>query len=308
MKTAHHSLILSLAICLVYAWLKLPFLSPYSLQLFAIVVLLYFIIKKIHKATIRQLLPAQASIEMAVITIAFLLLIGATGNIRSVLFALSFVHLFLLALKTDLVTACIVTVEIVLFHFALTPQASLAELSFLISLPVVMVFFLFAKQQYFKSFSQQQKLAAQQAQLTQSQLIDQKLERFMHGLLEEKLAKLHRLSFFPIQNQRQMQAEMEEIAAITDELITQTQAEKQQLADAVDADVDTITIDSTLELFSTNDTTPSPDSGESTDSAETPATQPNQSTDGETTQAVGNDETVADLNQPAASDHETNLT
>jgi hypothetical protein len=266
MKTAHHSLILSLAICLVYVWLKLPFLSPYSLQLFAVVVLLYFVIKKIHKASIRQLLPAQASIEMAIITIAFLLLIGATGNIQSVLFALSFVHLFLLALKTDLVTACIVTLEIVLFHFALTPQASLAELSFLVSLPVVMIFFLFAKQQYFKAFTQQQKLASQQAQLVQTQLIDQKLERFMQGLLEEKLTKLHRLSFFPIQNQRQMQAEMEEIAAITDELITQTQAEKQQLADAVDADVDTVTIDSTFELFSSSDLDSLTDSSQTTPS------------------------------------------
>lgn len=304
MKTAHHSLILSLAICLVYAWLKLPFLSPYSLQLFAGVVLLYFIIKKVHKATIRQLLPAQSSIEMAVITIAFLLLIGATGNIRSVLFALSFVHLFLLALKTDLVTACIVTIEVVLFHFALTPQASLAELSFLISLPVVMVFFLFAKQQYFKSFSQQQKLAAQQAQLTQSQLIDQKLERFMHGLLEEKLAKLHRLSFFPIQNQRQMQAEMEEIAAITDELITQTQAEKQQLADAVDADVDTITIDSTLELFATNDTASSPQPPES---AEPTSSEPNQENDNTVPQPANENEDPVDQAQQTKPDHEINV-
>lgn len=255
MKTAHHSLILSLAIGLVYVWLKLPFLAHYSLQLFALVVVLYFVIKKLHKATIRQLLPAQASIEMAVITIAFLLLIGATGNIHSVLFALSFVHLFLLALKTDLVTACIVTIEIVLFHFALTPNATLAEFSFLISLPVVMVFFLFAKQQYYKSFSQQQKLAVQQAQLTQSQLIDQKLERFMQGLLEEKIAKLHRLSFFPVQNQRQMQAEMAEIAAITDELITQTKEEKQQLAEEAHRTVDANAIDNTLELFTTDTTT-----------------------------------------------------
>lgn len=247
MKSAHHSLILSLAIGLVYIWLKLPALSQYSLQLFAIMVISYFVIKKIHKAKIWQLLPAQSSIEMAIITITFLLVIGATGNLRSVLFAISFVHLFLLALKTDLITACVVTIEVVLFHFALTPQASMAELSFLLSLPLVMVFFLFAKQQYFKAFTQQQKLIAQQAQLAHSQLIDQKLERFMQGLLEEKLAKLHRLSFFPIQNQRQMQAEMEEIAVITDELIAQTKAEKQQLVEA--AQTDTAAIDNAIELF-----------------------------------------------------------
>ncbi len=301
MKTAHHSLILSLAICLVYVWLKLPFLSPYSLQLFAVVVLLYFVIKKIHKATIKQLLPAQASIEMAVITVAFLLLIGATGNIRSVLFALSFVHLFLLALKTDLVTACIITIEIVLFHFALTPQASLAELSFLASLPVVMVFFLFAKQQYFKAFAQQQQLASQQAQLAQSQLIDQKLERFMHGLLEEKLAKLHRLSFFPIQNQRQMQAEMEEIAAITDELITQTQVEKQQLADAVGADVDTITIDSTYELFASGDG--ETNTTHQTDALSPEETQPDQSTPNEAQQSDQSE--LPNQPEQPASNHDT---
>ncbi len=225
MKSAYHTLIISVAIGLTYIWLKLPALNQYSLQLFAVTVLIYFVIKKIHKARFWQLMPTHASIEMAVVTVAFLLLIGATGNLKSVLFALSFVHLFLLALKTDLVTACVVTIEIVLFHFALTQNPSVGELSFLISLPVVMIFFLFAKQQYFRVFAQQRALAAEQEQLVKAQQIDHQLESFLSGFLEEKLGKLQRLSFFPAENQRQMQAEMAEIAVLTDELIAQTQAQ-----------------------------------------------------------------------------------
>src|SRR4029078_1961773 len=119
MKSAYHILIISFAIGLVYCLLKIPFLSPHSLELFAVVILAYFGIKKIHQAKVWQLLPEHASIEMAVLTTGFLLLIGATGNLRSGLFFLSFAHLFILALKSDSVTAVVTTMEIVLFHFTL---------------------------------------------------------------------------------------------------------------------------------------------------------------------------------------------
>lgn len=229
MKSAYHIIIISAAIGLVYLWLRVPQLNTYSLQLFAVTILGYFVVKKIHKAKIWQLLPAHASIEMAIVTIAFLLLIGGTGNLHSVLFSLSFVHLFLLAFKTDLVTACVATTEIVLFHYALTNNPSLSELSFLLSLPLVMAFFLVIKQQYTRIFLQQQQLALEEKQLAETKQVDQQLQNFLSGFLEEKLHKLQRMSFFPAENQQQMQTEMAEIAALTDELIAETKAKQSQI-------------------------------------------------------------------------------
>ncbi len=257
MKSAYHILIISIAISLTYVWLKTPLLSAYSLQLFAIVVLAYFGIKKVHKAKVWQLLPTHASIEMAVVTLAFLLLIGATGNVRSVLFFLSFVHLFVLAIKSDSITAIVATMEIILFHFALTADPSLSELSFLLSLPIVMLFFLFAKDQYSKTIAQQHNLQKQQLQLLEAQLIDQKLENFMSGFLESKLEKLQRMSFFPRENQQKMQAEMAEIALITDELISQTKARENNVTELdaeLEAELPEITeqITTTIDIFESN--------------------------------------------------------
>jgi hypothetical protein len=256
MKSAYHILIISAAIGLVYLWLRIPALSSFSLQLFAITILSYFVIKKIHKAKIWQLLPAHASVEMAIVTIAFLLLIGATGNLHSVLFALSFVHLFLLAFKTDVVTACVATIEIVLFHFALTADPSLSELSFLLSLPLVMAFFLVIKQQYARIFWQQQQLAREEKQLAETKQLDQQLQNFLSGFLEEKLNKLQRMSFFPAENQQQMQAEMAEVAALTDELIAETKDKQQQITSettvtittALDQDGNVITSDAITDV------------------------------------------------------------
>lgn len=151
----YHTLLLSLMVGWAFIWLKTPSLSPYALQLFGSSVLSYFIIKKINKADFWQLLPSPVSLEMAAATLAFLLVIGATGNLHSPLFALTFIHLFFLALSTHTITALIITVEIMLFHYGLAQDITSLEISSLLSIAIVMGFFLLVKDQFLKVFQHQ---------------------------------------------------------------------------------------------------------------------------------------------------------
>jgi hypothetical protein len=164
------------------------------LQLFGGVILVYFVIKKLNQADFWQILPSPASLEMSLATLAFLLLIGATGNIHSPLFPLTFVHLFFLTLSAANITTLIVLFEIVLFHYSLSSGVGTIELSYLASLPIVTGFFLLAKDQFVKVFKQKASIA-QVVNISKTvdtirelQRVDRVLENLLANLINPQVA------------------------------------------------------------------------------------------------------------------------
>ncbi len=141
-------LALSASVIVAYLWLSIPALAPYSLQAFAGCILLYFILKRANQAQIWQILPTTAVDEMVLVTFAFMILVGATDGTTSIFFPLMFVYLFFVSMTMNLTTSIVMTLETSLFFYALNPHLQQLNLSHLISLPVVMTFFLFAKYQY----------------------------------------------------------------------------------------------------------------------------------------------------------------
>lgn len=137
-------LALSAALFAAYVWLSFSSLAQYSLQVFALCILLYFILKKLNDAAVWEVLPTTAVDEMILVTFAFLILIGATGGAESIFFPLIFIYLFFLSMTMHLATAITLCLEVLLFLYALSPSPSLL----LVNIPIVMTFFLFAKYQY----------------------------------------------------------------------------------------------------------------------------------------------------------------
>lgn len=187
-RLIYHTSIITLAVIMAFIWLRSPFLSHYSIQLFGSVILVYFIIKKLNQADFWQLLPSPASLEMALATLAFLILIGATGNIKSPLFPLSFVHLFFLTLSAQNITTLIILFEIILFHFSLNSGITTIEISYLVSLPIVTGFFLLAKDQFIKVFKQKSSIT-QVVNITKTVEAIRELQR-VDRVLENLLANL----------------------------------------------------------------------------------------------------------------------
>lgn len=137
-------LALSAAVFAAYVWLSFTSLAQYSLQVFALCILLYFVLKKLNDAAVWEILPTTAVDEMTLVTFAFLILIGATGGDESVFFPLIFIYLFFLSMTMRVATAITLCLEVLLFLYALSPSPSLL----LVNIPIVMTFFLFAKYQY----------------------------------------------------------------------------------------------------------------------------------------------------------------
>ncbi len=146
--TLAQTLALSASIIIAYIWLQIPSLAQFSLQAFAGCILLYFLLKKLNDSAIWELLPTTHVDEMTLVSFAFLILIGATGGTTSAFFSLIFVYLFFVSMTMNRWTSIIVTLVTTLFFYALNPNvAQTLNLSHLAGIPLVMVFFMFARYQ-----------------------------------------------------------------------------------------------------------------------------------------------------------------
>lgn len=145
MRPTLHALVLLTAVAVAYLWLRTPYLVPFTIQAVATSTLLYFILKKTKPW---HLLPGQTSFELAFVTFSLLLIIGKTGNLTSPLYPLTYIHLFFLVMSTRPSVATAVMAGATLFHLSLSPVLDLSVFIHLATLPIVMIFFLFAKLQH----------------------------------------------------------------------------------------------------------------------------------------------------------------
>ena len=148
MHPRRHTALLLLAIVLAFLWLKTPILNSYSLQAVAGCTFIYFVIKRKKRSKIHHILPDHDSAEMALVTFGLMILIGSSGTIASPLFPLTYIHLFFLVMSSDRATSVVVGPATALFHFGLEPVISGSNIGHLLAIPIMLMIFLFARQQH----------------------------------------------------------------------------------------------------------------------------------------------------------------
>ncbi len=195
-----HTALLGLTILAVYIWLQIPALSDYSLQVFAVTALLYFVLKALARRKIWHIAPSKKSLEMAIATFALLLLVGSTGNIDSPLFALTYIHLFFLVFAAHESTIILIVPLLVLFHYAVSPTTWSTDLAELITLPVIAFFFLFTKRQHDEVMQDRAIIAAEDQELAQLQHQKIDIEELVRNDIQPHVSRLQQLAEYPEQN------------------------------------------------------------------------------------------------------------
>lgn len=187
MSQFKHTLAILFAIGLAFFWLKTPSLSYYSLQAFAIATFGFFISKRFSKAQIWHILPEAYSFEIIFISFAVTILIGSTGNLDSVFYPFVYIHLFFLVMTTRQNTAVIASLAIMISHYALEPAITTSVIASLTTLPIILVFFLFARRQYDDARIQQQIATEEKKQLDFLTQTESSLELFISEFMQPKL-------------------------------------------------------------------------------------------------------------------------
>ncbi|MBT3249418.1 MAG: hypothetical protein HN846_03170 [Candidatus Pacebacteria bacterium] len=196
-----HAIIMTIGIGLVYWWLHIPSLQPYSFQAFAIIGLLYFLVKGLSKGKAWHILPAFMSIETVLATMSFLLLIGATGNTSSWFYPLTYIHLFFIVFSSHVGTSIAITMMIMLFHYGLTPNLIQHDLVSLLTLPIIMAFFIFAKLQHEEVIEDKLIIEEEEVKLDKLESEEFQLQNFLKNFLEPKISQLEKLLEHPNNSQ-----------------------------------------------------------------------------------------------------------
>ena len=219
LSTAFHTLFMTLGIGFIYWWLHVPSLQLYSLQAFALIGLLYFLVKGISKTKACHILPAFMSIETVLATMAFLLLIGATGNTTSWFYPLTYIHLFFIIFSSHVGTSIAITMLIMLFHYGLTPDLAQHDLISLLTLPIIMAFFIFAKLQHEEVVADKLIIREEETELQKLESTEFQLENFLTNFLQPKVNQLEKLLQHP-QNSRPIQEQIQLIKLEIEKLLS----------------------------------------------------------------------------------------
>jgi len=218
MPATKRAVVLTMTIALAYVFLQIPPLAAYSLQLFAILCLAYWWLQRRRHEQLIYVFNEGASINIFILNIAFLLLIGGSQGLASPFFALTFVQLFFVALACENQLAILLSLELVLFYLGLSlnqhgvalPGAlSATEISNLIAIPLVLIFYLFGKVQYQRAQHRSLLLDSEKQERLRAQADDLAVAFFVRNLLDRRLPMLEYLLTFPAKNSSALTAEIQ---------------------------------------------------------------------------------------------------
>jgi len=140
------------AILLTFVWTANPILSGFTLQLVAILIILYFL----NRFWQKERFQATLAIDGLIFTIVSLLLVAETGGLDSPLFFILYILLFGLALLYEPLITLLFSLTLAFFFY---PQIeNLANLIQIIGLLLIMPMALFFGRQYLKLLEEEQKI------------------------------------------------------------------------------------------------------------------------------------------------------
>jgi hypothetical protein len=187
MSQFKHTIAVLLSIGLAYIWLSTPSLSYYSLQAFSVASFGFFLSKRFSKAQLWHILPETHSFEIVFVSFALTVLIGSTGNASSIFYPFAYIHLFFLVMTTRQITAISATLSVMLVHYALEPSLTSITIASFTTLPLMLVFFLFARRQYDDARLQHKIVEADELELASITKKEHSLESFLKEFLQPKL-------------------------------------------------------------------------------------------------------------------------
>lgn len=143
---------LTCAVLLTFLWTKNPFFSPYTLQLIALLIIFYFLNKRLSKVAFE----ASLGIDGLILSLVTLLLVSQSGGLSSPLFFLIYILLFGLAFLFDpLIIAFFTVFLVLLFYSQIQTLSSLLQVIGLLLMTPLALFF---GRQYLKVLEEEQKI------------------------------------------------------------------------------------------------------------------------------------------------------
>ncbi len=151
-----HTILLVLAAAGVYFWLSLPALSIYTLQLVALLVLLYLSAHWLKSHRPKWFHRKTVTIDITILTTMILLLVTETGMLASPFFFLCYFLLFAVAMLYEIEATLVLTGTFIVYFLCLpgTNLSDLGHLSELLALVMITPLAILTGHQYEKTIEE----------------------------------------------------------------------------------------------------------------------------------------------------------
>lgn len=185
------SLLLLASLAASYTWVSSPELRPYSLQLTAILLGIFFVSKRLSRSGVHHVLPTPESLETAFLVGAVSLVVGSTGALDSPFLPLFHLILFfgVLSLRTTGNLALVTALTVFLWATSGQPF-SREDWIELLSLPFLLPLLIFARMQFDESRDRAHLLESEDEALREEEA---RIARFVRAYLRPKLRQVRNL-------------------------------------------------------------------------------------------------------------------
>ncbi|OGG22224.1 hypothetical protein A3D03_04715 [Candidatus Gottesmanbacteria bacterium RIFCSPHIGHO2_02_FULL_40_13] len=178
-KTVQHSLILLLAIAVIFFWQENTTLSYYSLQLSGVLLLTLIVSHHLLKPKSFKL------VESTISTMAVLLITSSTGGVNSPLFFLNFLLLFELSLLLEPLIPLFLSGILLVFYLLLSSSQNYLAWLELLAFPLMTPLAIFTGQIYINQAQLSQKVQNQKINQTQLSQKVQNQKKEIHNLSDK---------------------------------------------------------------------------------------------------------------------------
>lgn len=209
------SLIFSLL--LAYFWVQSPLLREMSLQVSALLFLVYFLNKRLQKSRWHHVMPKGDTLEASLLLGAVAIVVGTSGGLGSPFLPLFYLLLFVSVLTLHLYTNLVEMVALMVFLWAVTPAPiNTNHLIELLSLPLLLPLMLFARWQFEEAQEDRYRLEQEETLLASQET---KILMFLSTYLQPRLQQLRGMLFVSELNRPSVIKQLEVLEIETQKLI-----------------------------------------------------------------------------------------
>lgn len=206
-----------IALFLAYLWVQTPWLREMSLQISALLFLIYFLSKRLQKTKWHYVMPQEETLEASLLLAAVAIVVGSSGGLASPFLPLFYLLLFVSVLTLHLYTNLVEMVTLMVFLWAVTPAPITTDhLIEIISLPLLLPLMLFARWQFEEAQEDRYRLE-QEENLLASQ--ETNILMFLSTYLQPKLQQLRGMLYVSELNRPSVIKQLEMLEQETQALI-----------------------------------------------------------------------------------------
>lgn len=223
-----YTLLLSVLTIFAYIWIYHPILTMYTLQFFAVSIVIFLIMRKLRRKNLLSSKEDAIPYELVIFSTCLFIFIGTYSNNLQLLFPILTIAIFCFVFFAPLFISLTTSLLTLVFIVSNNQFNQSSDYTLLFMIPLLLCLFLFTKKQYDLAHAEELLLAQQSQKVDALQTKSSELESFIQDYLKPKIAIIEELAEENEQDCELIRSQLELLDTELDKQLLKLQSAKQQ--------------------------------------------------------------------------------